>query len=93
MVDTATRAKAHKEKAHRELLALYAVWDQTRHCDRDVFYATTADHLDAQPVWALKNWLRVFQPLIKHSIKEASRLAIHNMRKIHTYFHPADVPD
>jgi hypothetical protein len=43
--------------------------------------------------WALKNWLQVYQPLIKHSIKEAARLAIHNMCTLHSNFRPAEVQD
>jgi hypothetical protein len=83
-VDTITRAKIQKEKAHHKLLALYVLRDQTWHCDRDIYYNTAQDHLNARNVGALKSWLRVYQPLIKHSIKEAARLAIHNMCTLHS---------
>jgi hypothetical protein len=92
-VDNSTRAKLQKEKAHRELIALYVLRDQTQHCDRDIYYDTAQDHLDAHNVGSLKNWLRVYQPLIKHSIKEAAWLAIHNMRTLPSYFRPAEIPD
>jgi hypothetical protein len=68
-------------------------WDHTRPCDRNIFYDTMDKHLNAQPVWALKNWLRVYRPLVKHIIKEAVRLAIRNMQTIQSYFCQAKVPD
>jgi hypothetical protein len=93
-VDTKTWSKIQKEKAHHELLALYALQDHTRLCDHNIFYDTPAEErLDAQPVWALKNWLPVYQPLVKHSIKEAVQLAIRNMQTIQSYFCQAKGPD
>jgi hypothetical protein len=55
---------------------VYTLWDQTQHCDHNIFYATANGHFAAQPVWALKNWLHVYRPLVIHSIKEATRHAI-----------------
>jgi hypothetical protein len=49
-VNATTRSKIQKEKAHCELLALYLLCGQTRHCDRDIFYATAKEQLSAQPV-------------------------------------------
>jgi hypothetical protein len=66
--DSSSRAQKQKGQAHRELRALYILRSEMRHCDRAVFYATAEEHLEAQPVWALKNWLRVYKPMVKHSI-------------------------
>jgi hypothetical protein len=68
--DASTRAQKQKEQAHRELRALYILRRDMRHCDRDIFYPNVDEHLDAQPVWASKNWLQVYKPMVKHSIKE-----------------------
>ena len=57
--DSTTRAKMQKEKVHRELIALYNMRELTRHCDRDIFLDTALDHLETQPVWAIKNWLHI----------------------------------
>jgi hypothetical protein len=92
-VDSTTRAKLQKEKIHRELLAIYSLRDQTRQCDRDLFYDTVEAHLSSHSIGALKNWLRVHKPMVKHSIQEAARLAIQNMRTLQSYFRPAEVPE
>jgi hypothetical protein len=84
--DSSTRAKKQKEKAHRELLAMYLLRDQTQYCDRNIFHESAAAHLDAQPVWALKNWIRVYRPLVVHSIKEAANQAIQKVRTLTSYF-------
>ncbi len=86
-------AQKQKEQAHRELRALYILRRDMRHCDRDVFYPTVDEHLDAQPVWALKNWLRVYKPMVKHSIKEAIRASVLNVRTIASYFIPPTHPN
>jgi hypothetical protein len=91
--DSSTRAQKQKEKAHRELRALYILRGDMRHCDRNIFYATVDDHLEAQPVWALKNWLRVYKPMVKHSIKEAVRSSVRHVRTIVSYFRPLLQPD
>jgi hypothetical protein len=91
--DSSTRAQAQKEKAHRELRALYILRQDMRHCDRDIFYATADAHLEDQPVWALKNWMKVYKPLVQYSIKEAVRSAVRNVRTIGYYFRPQEPPD
>jgi hypothetical protein len=78
-IDTTTWVRAQKEKAHRKLVALYALREHTRHCDRDLYFDTDDKHLHSQPVWALKNWLLIHSPLVIHSIKEAARQAIRNV--------------
>ncbi len=77
-VDSSTRAQLQKERTHRELRALYTLRKDMRHCNRDIFYATAAEHLEAQPMWVLKNWLQIQTPMVKFSIKEAERLAVSN---------------
>ncbi len=89
-VDSSTRAQKQKEQAHRELRALYILRGNMRHCDTDIFHATADDHLEAQPVWALKNWLRIYKPMVKHSIKEAIRSSVRHVRTIMSYFHPSE---
>jgi hypothetical protein len=81
-----------KEKVHRELIVLYNMRELTRHCDRDIFFETASDHLEAQPVWAIKNWLHIQRPLVLHSIKEAARQAVRHVRSISTYFTSAEPP-
>ena len=89
-VDSSTRAQKQKEQAHRELRALYILRGNMRHCDTDIFHANADDHLEAQPVWALKNWLRIYKPMVKHSIKEAIRSSVRHVRTIMSYFHPRE---
>jgi hypothetical protein len=91
-VNSTTQAKLQKEKTHRKLLAIYSSRDQTRHCNRDLFYDNLEAHLAAHSIGALKNWLRVHKPMVKHSIQEAARLAICNMQTLQSYFCPAEVP-
>jgi hypothetical protein len=81
-VDTSTRAEARRDKTHRELRALYQLRVDMRHCDRDIFHTTVEDHIEAQPVWALQNWLKIQVPMAKHSVKEAARSAVKNVRTI-----------
>jgi hypothetical protein len=88
--DTSTRAEARRDKTHRELKALYSLRANMRHCDRDIFYPTAEEHLEAQPVWAIQNWLKIQVPMAKHSAKEAARFAVRNVRTIWSYF---TVPD
>jgi hypothetical protein len=57
-----------------------------RHCDRDVFHDTVEAHIEAQPVWAIQNWLRIQVPMAKHSVKEAAKSAIRQVRTIASYF-------
>ena len=92
-VDASTRAQKQKTNVHRELVAVYAARPAMRHCDRDMFYASAEAHLEAQPTWAVKNWLRVYQPLVKHSIPEAVRQAVLHVRTITSYFRPTEPPD
>jgi hypothetical protein len=92
-VDSSTRAQLQKEKIHRELRAIYILRSSMRHCDRDILYATAEEHLAVQPVWAMQNWLRVYTPLVKYSIKEAVRSAVRNVRTISSYFDPVPTPD
>ena len=92
-MDSSTRAQAQKEQAHRELRALYTLRQDMQHCDRDIFYATVDEHIEAQPVWALKNWLRIQTPMVKFSVKEAVQSAVRNVRTIFSYFGPAKPPD
>jgi hypothetical protein len=92
-VDTSTRAAARKDKTHRELRALYSLRADMRHCDRDVFHPTVEDHIEAQPVWAIQNWLRIQVPMAKHSVKEAARSAVRHVRTIVSYFGVAPPPD
>ena len=92
-VDSSTRAQLQKERTHQELRALYTLRRDMRHCDRDIFYATAAEHLEAQPVWALKNWLRIQTPMVKFSIKQAVRSAVSNVRTLLSYFGPTPNPD
>jgi hypothetical protein len=85
-IDTSTRFQARRKKVHRELRAVYTLRQDMRHCDRTVFHDTVEAHLDAQPVWAIQNWLKIHVPMAKHSIKEAARLAVRNVRTITSYF-------
>jgi hypothetical protein len=62
-VDTSTRAKARQEKTHRELRALYEFRINMRHRDWDIFHPTVEAHIEAQPVWAIQNWLKIHVPV------------------------------
>jgi hypothetical protein len=44
-----------------------------RHRDQDIFHPTVEEHIEAKPVWALQNWLKIQGPMAKHSVKEAAR--------------------
>jgi hypothetical protein len=85
-IDASTRTAARREQTHRELRALYLLRSDMRHCDRDIFHPTVEAHMEAQPVWALQNWLKIQVPMAKHSVKEAARLAVSNVRTIVSYF-------
>ena len=85
-VDSSTRTQARRERVHRELKALYLLRPGMRHCDRAVFHDTVEEHIDVQPVWAIQNWLRIQVPMAKHSVKEAARSAISQVRTIVSYF-------
>jgi hypothetical protein len=85
-INTTTRAQARRDKVHRELRALYTLRQDMRYCDRDVFHETADAHLAAQPIWAIQNWLRIQVPMAKHSVKEAARAAVRNVRTITSYF-------
>ena len=85
-IDSSTRTQARLERVHRELKALYSLIPDMRHCDRDVFHDTVEAHIEAQPVWAIQNWLRIQVPMAKHSVKEAAKSAIRQVRTIASYF-------
>jgi hypothetical protein len=87
--DASTCAQKQKEQAHRKLHALYILQRNMQHCDRDIFYHNADEHLDAQPMWALKNWLGVYKPMVKNSIKEAVR----HVRTIASYSIPQTHPN
>jgi hypothetical protein len=81
-VDTSTRTEARREKIPRELRALYAFRTNMRYRDRDIFHSTVEDHIAAQPVWAIQNWLKIHVPMAKHSAKEAARSAVRHVQTI-----------
>jgi hypothetical protein len=74
-------------------LALYILWDLTRHRDRDISLLLPNVILPPQPVWAIKNWLRIYRLLVMHSIKEAAGQAVQNVWTITSYFPQREVPD
>jgi hypothetical protein len=85
-IDTSSRSQARLEKVHRELRALYTLHPVMRFRDHDVFHKSADHHIDKSPVWAIQNWLRIKVPMAKHSVKEAVRLAVQNVRTITSYF-------
>jgi hypothetical protein len=78
-VDSSARAQIKKEKTHRELWAIYNLHSSMRHCNHNILYVTADEHLDTQPMWAMQNWLQVYAPLVKYSLKEALCLAGRNV--------------
>ena len=56
-LDSSSRSQKQKEQVHRKLRALYILQSDMRHCDHIIFNATVEEHIEALPVWALKNWL------------------------------------
>jgi hypothetical protein len=57
-----------------------------RHRDRDIFHTTVEAHIEAQPVWAIQNWLKIHVPMAKHIAKEAAWSAVRHVRTIASYF-------
>ena len=57
-----------------------------QHSDCDIFHDSAAAHIEAQPVWAIKNWLLIHVPMAKHSVKEAARAAVLHVRTLVSYF-------
>jgi hypothetical protein len=51
------------------------------HCDRDILLLPTVieAQIEAQPVWAIQNWLKMQVPMAKYSAKEAARLAVRHV--------------
>jgi hypothetical protein len=95
-INMSTRYQARREQVHRELRAVYTLRQDMRHCDCTVFHDTAEAHIEAQPVWAIKNWLKIHVPMAKHSVKEAARLAVRNVRVITSYFRviqPEPIPN
>jgi hypothetical protein len=57
-----------------------------RHRNCDILHATVEEHMEAQPVWVMQNWLLIHVPMAKHSVKEGARLAVRNVCTLVSYF-------
>jgi hypothetical protein len=91
-IDTSTRSEARRDKTHQELRSLYSLREKMRHRDQDIFHPTVEEHIEAQPVWAIQNWLKIQVPMAKHSVKEAAREAVRHVCTIVSYFGVAPPP-
>jgi hypothetical protein len=56
------------------------------HCNQNIFNPTVEEHIDAQPVWALQNWLKIQVLMAKHGVKEAAREAVRHVQTMVSYF-------
>jgi hypothetical protein len=97
-VDAASREIALAEMARRETAALYDVRDTVLPRDHDLFYSSLEEHHIHEPTSrGLNQWLTTWQPVIRQSIKTATKLGTRGMASIRQYISPVPprpvVPD
>ena len=85
--DPETVAIALRIQVHRELAQLYSFRSEIMPRDKDLFYPTVANHIEAHPsTTVIRNWLSTNRTLIVASAKEAVRRSLQGLHSIATYF-------
>ena len=86
--DPETVAIALRIQVHRELAQLYSFRHEIMPRDKDLFYLTVAEHIEAHPgTTVIQNWLSTNRTLIVASAQEAVRRSLQGLHSIATYFH------
>ena len=88
-VDAASREIALAEMARKETAALYEVRDRVLPRDYELFYSSLEEHHLQEPTSrGLNQWLTTWQPVIRQSIKTATKLGTRGIASIRQYILP-----
>jgi len=85
--DATSRARIERESTHKKIRSLYDLKGLMQPNDRHIFFDHVEEHL-TQPTSHLQDWYSIQQPTVAHSVKEAKRKSVQNVRRLHTYFPP-----
>jgi hypothetical protein len=83
--DARLSALVDRRNALQTLRELYALRNQYEPTARELLMADIRDH-EVKPTWHIKTWLQINEPILRTSIKRATKLATKGMRSLKSYW-------
>jgi hypothetical protein len=83
--DAATKAAAERREVSRQLVEIYDMRNHMEPSAQALLCTSIREHLE-QPPSVIENWISIYAPVFRTSIKRVKKNTIQGVRSIRTYF-------